>query len=316
MFDRKIRVGVIGVGHLGQHHARILSQLPGASLAGILDVNASRAKKFSQRYKTAATSHLGDLLSQVDAVIIAVPTELHYHLTKECLKKSIHCLVEKPMTETVEQAEDLIILAKEKNVVLQVGHVERFNPAVREMARHVRDPVFIEVNRLGPYVSRAAGTGVVLDLMIHDLDIILSLVRQPVIGLEALGTSLLSNHEDIVKVTMKFSGGCRADLSASRISLKTFRKIRVFQRDAYLTLDYSDRSLRIYKKKVPEVRSLSDIRVIKPRIDKKEPLQAELEHFLLCVKQGRTSDVPGEHGRDALSLAWEIQKIMTLHTVQ
>jgi predicted dehydrogenase len=215
----------------------------------------------------------------------------------------------------VEQAEEVIGLAREKDLVLQVGHIERFNPAVVEMARQARDPLFIEASRLGPYDPRVAHVSVVLDLMIHDLDIVLALAQDKVVRLDAVGGRVLSAQEDIVKATLFFSRGCRADISASRVSLKKFRKIRVFQRDAYMSLDYSERSLKIYRKKREPIKSLLDVAVQRPRLEKKDPLETELRHFLACVKEGKPPLVGGRHGRDALELALEIRRSMQVHTL-
>jgi predicted dehydrogenase len=236
-------------------------------------------------------------------------------VAKALLERGLHCFVEKPLTERVEEAEEIIDLARTKNLVLQVGHVERFNPAVQEMAKHAQDPLFIEASRLGPYDPRVSHVGVVLDLMIHDLDIVLALVKDRVVRLDAVGGKVLSDHEDIVKVTLFFSRGCRADISASRVSLKRFRKIRVFQRDAYISLDYSERSLKIYKKKRPEIKSLFDVSIHRPRLEKKDALETELRHFVQCVREGKPPLVGGQHGRDALELALEIRKGLRLHSL-
>ncbi len=253
------------------------------------------------------------MADELDAVTIAVPTPAHFVVAKYFLERGVHCLVEKPLTSTVEEAEELIELAKKNNLTLQVGHIERFNPAVVEMAKHVKKPVFIEVSRLGPYDPRVSHVGVVLDLMIHDLDIICSMVKEPVIRLDAVGGRVISDHEDIVKATLYFQNGCRADLSASRVTLKKYRKIRVFQPDAYLSLDYSERSLKIYKRKGPVFKSLLDVEAIHPRLEKYDPLRRELEHFIYCIENGVQPLVGGEHGRNALELALEILKNMSLH---
>ncbi|MBD3272155.1 MAG: gfo/Idh/MocA family oxidoreductase, partial [Elusimicrobia bacterium] len=218
----------------------------------------------------------------------------------------IHCLVEKPLTDTREQAEDLVAIANEKKLILQVGHVERFNPAIIKAQEYVDRPAFIEVYRLGPFDPRTRHIGVIMDLMIHDIDIILSLVRSPVTKLEGYGARILSSHEDIAKVRLRFNNGCVADLSASRISLQRYRKIRIFQPASYISLDYIKPSLKIYRKKRPSIESLSDLEIIKPRLKKQEPLVNEIEHFIACIKSGKKPKVTGEHGRDALELAIEI----------
>ncbi len=308
-----MKIGVIGVGHLGQHHVKHLAAITEAELAGIYDANLAQAMTIAERHKTHVFHSLDEMAATCQAVTIAVSTPAHYDVAKFFLERGIHALVEKPLTSTLPQAEELIRLAQNKSLILQVGHIERFNPAVREMTKYVNKPAFIEVSRLGPYDPRVSHVGVVLDLMIHDLDIILSMVKEPVVRLDAVGGKVISDHEDIVKATLHFKGGCRADLSASRVTLKSYRKIRVFQHDAYISLDYSERSLKIFKKKKAEFKSLTDIEIIRPRLEKLDPLQQELLHFIQCVKTGKTPLVSGEHGRDALELAFEILENMSLH---
>jgi len=308
-----VKVGVIGVGHLGQHHVKHLANIPEAQLVGLYDANPSQAQEIARRHSTRAFPSIEALAEQCQAVTIAVPTPLHHDVAKPLLSRGIHCLVEKPLTQTVDTAEELIQLAQSRGLILQVGHIERFNPAVAEMVKHVKAPAFIEVSRLGPYDPRVSHVGVVLDLMIHDLDIILSMVNEPVVRVDAIGVKVISEHEDIVKATILFKNGCRADLSASRVTLKSYRKIRVFQPDAYLSLDYSERSLKIYRRKGDVFKSLNDIQILSPKLEKVDPLERELTHFLQCIISGRKPLVSGEHGRDALELALEITKNMTLH---
>lgn len=309
----RINVGVVGVGHLGQHHVKHLANIPEANLVGLFDANYHQARNIAEKFKTRSFPSLEALAENIQAVTIAVPTPLHFEIAEFFLSRGIHCLVEKPLTSHVEEAEKLIEMAQNKGLVLQVGHIERFNPAVAEMANHVKKPAFIEVSRLGPYDPRVSHVGVVLDLMIHDLDIILSMVKEPIVRLDAIGGKVISDHEDIVKATLYFKGGCRADLSASRVTLKSYRKIRIFQPDSYISLDYSERSLKIYRRKGPSFRSLSDIEILRPRLAKVDPLERELSHFIQCVREGRKPLVSGEHGRDALEIAHEILKNMSLH---
>ena len=308
-----MRIGVVGVGHLGQHHVKHLVKMPDVEFKGLFDTNDHQARKIADTNKVSVFESLGQMASSVEAVTIAVPTPFHFEVAQFFLSQGVHCLVEKPLTASVEEAEKLIALAQRNGLILQVGHIERFNPAVAEMAKHVKNPVFIEVNRLGPYDPRVSHVGVVLDLMIHDLDILLSLVKKPVVRLEAIGGKVVSDHEDIVKATLFFEGGCRADLSASRVTIKKYRKIRVFQPDAYLSLDYSEKSLKIFKRKGPVFKSLSDIQMIRPRLEKVDALERELAHFVHCVRNGIAPLVSGEHGRNALELALEILNQMSLH---
>lgn len=308
-----IETAVIGVGHLGQHHARILEELPGAQLRGVVDLDLKRAQQVAKATQASAYTYYKDLFGVVQAAVISVPTPLHYQIGKDCLEAGIHCLIEKPLTEDVQQAEELVRLAQEKNLILQVGHVERFNPAVIEAHKHVKEPKFIEVNRLGPYDPRVSHIGVVLDLMIHDLDIVLYLVNSKVKSLEAFGAKVLTQHEDIAKCRLRFENGCIVDLSASRISLEQYRKIRIFQADAYISVDYARKDLKIYRKKKAQVRSFSDIEIVKPKLRMEEPLKLELKHFLECIQEGKKPHVTGEHGRDALELGKEILDQLQVH---
>ncbi len=307
----KLSTAVIGVGSLGQHHARILASHPMSQFAGVVDNDDKRGVKIASLHSVTAYTNYRDLLPLIKAAVVAVPTPFHYAIAKELLSAGIHCLVEKPFTSTVEEAQELISIAMEKNLVLQVGHVERFNPAITAALPYVTNPKFVEVNRLGPYDPRTSHIGVTLDLMIHDLDIVTTLVRDKVVSLDAHGAKVLSDHEDIVKVRLKFSRGCVADLSASRVSLEKYRKIRIFQPDCYLSVDYAGKSLKVYRKKTDVVKSLSDIDVIKPKISNDEPLYQELDHFLKCVTEGKKPYVSGEHGRDAMELAFEVLKNIT-----
>lgn len=306
----KIDIAVIGVGSLGQHHARILAGLPEANLAGIVDTDQKRREKLAAQHKTFAFASAAELAGKIKAAVVAVPTPFHFEITKPLLEAGVHCLVEKPFTSTVQEAQELISLAQSKNLVLQVGHIERFNPAVLAARDYIKNPRFVEVNRLGPYDPRVSHIGVVLDLMIHDLDILLTLVKGKVRSLEAHGAKVLSQNEDIAKIRLKFDNGCVADVSASRISMEKYRKIRIFQPDSYISIDYAGKSLKIYRKKSAEVKSLTDIEVVKPKLRDSDQLTLELSHFLSCIAEGKQPLVTGEHGRDALELAHEILKNM------
>ena len=307
---KQINTAVIGVGSLGQHHARILAKHELSALKAIVDSDIKRADKIAALYNTNSFENHLNLAGRIEAAVISVPTPFHHTVAKYLLENGIHCLVEKPFTSTVEEARELISIARDKNLVLQVGHIERFNPAIAAAREYIYEPKFIEVNRLGPYDPRTNHIGVVLDLMIHDLDILLDLVREKVVSLDAFGAKIFSSHEDIAKVRLKFSNGCVADVSASRISVEKYRKIRVFQADSYISVDYAGKSLKVYRKKTNEVKSFTDIEVIKPKLKDEEPLYAELNHFLSCVSQGKKPLVTGEHGRDAMELAFEILKGM------
>jgi len=309
----RLRVAVIGAGRMGQFHLKHLSHNTGAILSAVVDADPHRAKTLAQRYKTTGFSRIEELKGSIDAAIIATPTLTHYEIGRELLGSGVSCLIEKPLAANLEEAESLIRLASNQNAILQVGHIERFNPAVMEAARHIDHPQFIEVNRLGPYDPRVAHVGVVLDLMIHDLDIVLFLVGKPVTQVEAFGAKVLSSHEDIAKVRLHFEGGCIADLSASRISLKKYRRIRIFQKNAYLSLDYAAPELKVYRKKTEVVKSLRDIQILTPKLAKKDPLALELDHFLQCVREKRSPIIAGEHGRDALRLAQEVLEKLKIY---
>lgn len=310
----KIRVGVIGVGKLGQHHARIYSTMPDVLLVGVCDADESRAKDVAKKYTAQWYREYAQLIGCVDAVSIAVPTPLHHEVASRFLDARVHCLVEKPITVTMEHAEDLVQRACHNNVVLQVGHIERFNPAVIEAQKYIHHPRFIDVNRLGPYDPRVSHVGVVLDLMIHDLDIVMFLTGAQVVSLEAVGAKVFSQCEDIANARIRFDNGCVANISASRISLDTMRKIRIFQDEAYLSLDYEKQHLKIYRKKHATVSSFRDIDMIAPKIQKSEPLLMELSDFIRCVRVGATPIVDGVRGKNALELALEItNRIAMLH---
>ncbi len=302
---KPVRVAVIGVGHLGQHHARIYSQMSDVELVGVVDIDGERAKRIAQEYKTSAYPEYTQILEKVDAASIAVPTELHHRIAKDFLDTGVHILIEKPMTQTPEEADELLGLARRKGLVLQVGHIERFNPAVSALNRVISEPRFIECHRLGPFKPRAAKIGVVMDLMIHDIDIILSLVDSPVKRIEAVGVPVLSQEEDIANARITFENGCIANLTASRVTKEETRKIRIFQRDAYLSLDYINQELLIYRR---EITPDGEARIVsfQPEIEKVEPLKLELEAFIHAVQRGQEPLVSGEVGREALAIAWEI----------
>ncbi|MBI5596142.1 MAG: Gfo/Idh/MocA family oxidoreductase [Elusimicrobia bacterium] len=306
MSEPRLKIGVIGAGRMGALHARVLGKHPGYELVGVADTNQWRAQIAAWRAGTMPYRDHNDLLGKVDALVIAVPTEFHFDVGMAALEAGKHVLIEKPIAATVEQAKALLAKSEEKKVQLQVGHVERFNPAVLGAIPHIREPRFITVERLGPYDPRVAGIGVVLDLMIHDLDILLTLVGSEVESLEALGASLFAKHEDIANVRVRFKNGCVADLTASRISIKRCRKIRIFQESSYISLDYLNASLNIYKRKKPEIKSLKDVEIITPKLDKTEPLRVELDHFRDCIVHDRKPWTSGEHGLEALALALQI----------
>jgi predicted dehydrogenase len=296
----KIRVGVVGVGHIGREHARIYSQLPGVEFAGVCDLDAQVAQKVAQRHGVKAFPTVQALAEAVDAATVATPTSTHHEIASIFLGQGRHVLIEKPITDNTAQAKALVALALEKNLVLQVGHIERFNPALAALEEKLTRPRFIEAHRLSTYPGRSTDIGVVLDLMIHDIDVVLHLVRSPIQSIDSVGTAVLSKGEDIANARIRFENGCVANLTTSRISFEKMRKIRVFQADAYLSLDYFDQSGVIYRK--------IDTQIVKEniKVEKDEPLKLELSAFVECVRSRQSPRVDGKQAAEALEIAMQI----------
>lgn len=303
-----MRAAVIGVGHLGRHHARILASLPGISLAGVVDINRDRAAQIASQYHTRAFGAVSDV-GALDVAVIAVPTISHAAIALPLIESGVHTLVEKPVTQTVNEADALIAAAKRKGVVLAVGHSERFNPAVAAARPHINDPRFIEVHRLGTTPERSLDIDVVLDLMIHDLDLILSVVKSEVESVEAVGVPVLTPRVDIANARIRFKNGCIANLTASRISREAVRKIRFFQRDAYVSIDTGGRDVEMWSV-VPQPGKAPTIAGGKLSVTADEPLKGEIEDFIAAVRDRRPPAVPGEEGRAALALAVRIVELM------
>ncbi len=302
-----LRVGVIGTGHLGSLHAKVysaISKKKGISLVGVCDVNEDVAQEIAKRYNTAHYTDYHSLLDKVDAVSIVVPTSLHHEIARDFLEAGIHVLIEKPITKTVEEANELISLAKARDLIIQVGHIERFNSAVRAIEPLLLKPKFIECQRLGSIQTkkRVKDVGVVLDLMIHDIDIILGLVNSKVRNIEAVGISTVSDHEDLANVRLSFHNNVIADITASRVTKEETRKIRIFQEQSYILLDYLHQEAFMFQ------RSENGLEKNKVRIKKKEPLKVELKSFIDCVRNGRKPLVSGHEGRQALLVALDILK--------
>ena len=302
----KVRVAVIGVGALGQHHARVYASLPEASLVGVVDTFPGRAEEVARPLGTKVFEKHSDLFGKVDAVSIATPTILHAQIGEQFLKQGIHVLVEKPIAHTLEDASRLIRTARINDRVLQVGHLERFNPAVIELRKIVRKPRFFEAHRMGLFSPRSLDIDVVLDLMIHDLDIIGLLVPSPVMQLSAVGIAILTNRIDIANTRIQFEDGCVANITASRVSMEKIRKLRLFQNQEYISLDYTQQNLAVFslnhrsETPIPEILS----RKIAP--ENKEPLYEELHAFLQAVRGLRPIECRGEEGLRALALALQI----------
>ena len=303
-----MRAAVIGVGHLGRHHARILASLPGVSLAGIVDINKERASKIAGELGAAAYGDVREM-SGVDVAVIASPTESHAAIALPLLESGVHTLIEKPLTTTLAEADALIEAAKSSGAVLAVGHSERFNPAVKAARPYVNDPRFIEVHRLGTQLGRSLDIDVVLDLMIHDLDLILSVVPSEVESVEAVGVPVLTPKVDIANARVRFKNGCIANLTASRISRDQIRKIRFFQRERYLSIDSAAREVEMFQL-IPQPAGLSKIDGGKLMVPDEEPLKSELDDFVAAVRDKRAPAVTGEQGRAALALAIRIVELM------
>jgi len=319
---KKTRVGVIGVGHLGRYHALNYIQIPMVQLVGLFDVNSNRAQQVAMESDCQIFNTLDELLKNVEAVSIAVPTDHHFETARQVLKTGIHCLLEKPITPTVEQADELIQIAKEQGAVLQIGHVERFNPAFLALYDMDLQPRFIESHRLAPFNPRGTEVAVVLDLMIHDIDIILNLVRSPIRKVDASGVAVVSRSVDIANARIQFENGCVANLTASRISQKKMRKMRLFQKEAYISIDFLQKITEVY-----QLQSIgSDGELVLDEIgigDRKKQvvyhrpetpdingLKKELEVFIQTIQGHSSFAVTGEEGRQALSVALKILNLL------
>jgi len=304
MSETKVRTGVVGVGSLGQWHARIYSELPESNLIGVYDADPARAAEIAERYNTQTFTSPEALAEATDALSIVVPTDLHFNVFQRVLPFGTHMLVEKPISATYDEAAQMVALADQHEIILQVGHVERFNPVMTFLNENLSRARFIEATRLAPYPPprenappRGTEVSVVLDLMIHDLDIILRLANAPVKAVHATGVAVLSPTEDIANARIQFENGCVANVTASRISQDKLRKIRVFQDDTYLSLDYMEQSGQLCR------RGTTGISVDTVPIDKSEPLAAELQSFLMCVQHRHEPVVTAQHGTEALRLA-------------
>jgi len=317
VIEKRIKVGVVGVGYLGRHHARIYSEMPNVELVGVVDIDKKRAEDIARIYQTAPYYDHTTFIEKEspDAVSIVVPTTSHFEIARDFLAKDIHILVEKPVTRTVEEAAELLKMAKSRNLILQVGHIERFNAAVQTVKNIVKDPIFIQSQRMGPYNHRINDVGVVLDLMIHDIDIILSLVKSPIREIKSFGQKVVSTTEDIASTQIYFENGCIAHILVSRITEAKIRKLQIIQQGAYIYLDYGQQSINIYKQMDPQhfpllKESTSGMVTIieRPSIKKEEPLRIELDHFIKCVKDGREPLVTIENGKKALEVALNILK--------
>jgi len=297
----KVKVAVIGVGHLGSIHAKIYKELPDCELVAVCDTDKARLKEISGALGVPGYTDYREFIGKVDAISVATPTKLHYPIAADMLKHKIHALVEKPFTSCLKEADSLIKIARKNKLILQVGHIERFNSAFSATQKIIREPKFIECHRLSPFPNRSLDVGVVLDIMIHDIDIVLGLVNSKLKRVESVGVKVLTQFEDIANVRLTFKNGCIANLTASRVSDEVMRKIRIFQPDTYISLDYKEAKAVVYRK--------SGFSITKEDlpIEKEQPLQKELASFIECVRQNKEPLVSGEVARAALAVALQIQ---------
>jgi predicted dehydrogenase len=311
----KIKVGVVGVGYFGKFHAEKYAKIKEVELVGVVDVDTSRAKEIAKRYRTQPFNHHADLFNKVQAVSIAVPTPFHYSMTKDFFLQGIDVLLEKPISNTLEEADELIELAESKDLIFQVGHLERFNGALSGLEGRVQHPWFIESHRLGPFSGRGTEVDVVLDLMVHDIDILLSLVNSKVKQFQAVGIPILTHTSDVANARIEFENGCTASLTASRVSNEKIRKTWIFQTDGILSIDYLSQTLSLSKKGVPlEKEKIPEMVTEEIPVQKIDLLEAEIHSFLQNVRDRKKARVSGGDGKRALELALQIiQKIDDLN---
>jgi len=320
---KPITVGVIGVGHLGSLHAKMYADIPSAQFVGVYDVNEEKRKAAAASYKVKAFDSVEALLAETEAVSIATVTTTHFDVARTALSAGRHVLIEKPITSTVEEADELIRIAAERKVLIQVGHIERFNPAILSLESYQLAPMFIESHRLAQFNPRGTDVAVVLDLMIHDIDIILSLVGSPVTQIDASGVAVVSDTPDIANARLQFANGCVANVTASRISQKKMRKMRMFQHNAYIGIDFQQGSADVFRLgkegegslwstmllgQIGEGKNKRSIIYEQPEMKKVNALHYELESFVNAVRTGSRPVVNGEDGRHALDVAQRIMK--------
>ena len=307
----KIRTAVIGVGYLGKFHAQKYAQLESSELVAVCDASLEIAQSIANEHGIPAFTEYEDLIGQVDAVSIVVPTQKHYEVAKVFLENGVHVLLEKPITSTVEQAEELVKIADKKQCVFQIGHLERFNPAVLALEDELEQPLFIESNRIAPFNPRGADVNVVLDLMIHDIDIILDFARSPVKHIDANGVAVISKEIDIANARITFENGCVANVTSSRVSMKSERIMRIFQPDAYISIDFQNKKLSMYNKGEGEMYpGIADIESNERSFEQGDALYSEIEAFLNSINTGSAPIVSGKAGLLALQTAIKINKLL------
>lgn len=303
------KCAVIGVGYLGKFHAEKYSKIANAELVAVVDVNQTHAQQIADEYHCEAITDYQQLVGKVDAVSIVTPTQTHFAVAQFCLQNNIHTLIEKPITTTVEQAQQLIDLSAKNNLVLQVGHLERFNPAITALQGVLKQPKFIESNRIAPFTLRGADVNVVLDLMIHDIDLISHLVGAPIKSIAANGTPILSNEIDIANARIEFANGAVANVTASRAGMKKERMMRIFQEDAYLSVNLQSKNCSIYRKGTGEMfPGIPDIKMESLELQDSDAILAEITAFIDSIINGKPIAVTGEDGKQALAIAEQITK--------
>jgi predicted dehydrogenase len=305
----KIRTAVVGVGYLGQFHAEKYAQLENAELVAVVDLDRDRARQVAEKVGARSCTDFREIIGEVDAVSIVVPTHSHYEVAKAFLEKGVHVLLEKPITTTLAEADELIRIAGAKKAVFQVGHLERFNPAVLALDGVVNNPGFIESIRIAPFKPRGTDVNVVLDLMIHDIDIIQNIVGSKAEHINSIGTPVFSDEEDIANARIQFANGCVANVTASRISLKSERKMRIFQPDAYISVDFQNKTFAVFRKGGGEMfPGVPNITKEEHSFGQTDALKSEIEAFLDSITTGKPPVVSGEDGRQALDTALKIIK--------
>ncbi len=306
-----LRTAVIGVGYLGNFHAQKYAAIPDVELVGVVDSDPQRAAEIAASLDTRAFSDHTQLIGQVDAVSVVVPTQYHHSVARDFLSAGVHVLIEKPITVTIAEADELIAIAAEKKVIFQVGHLERFNPVLVALEGVLREPLFIESVRIAPFKPRGTDVNVVLDLMIHDIDIIQHIVKSPVERIDAIGAPVFTGEEDIANARILFKSGCVANVTASRISLKSERKMRIFQRDAYLTLDFQNRKVLVAQKGSGELfPGVPNVKVDERELGQADALRSEIESFITAIREDRQPQVSGSDGRMALETALKINEAL------
>jgi len=309
----KIRAGVIGIGRMGTYHVGILSELDKVELAAVVDIDAKCRKVIEKDYETQGFDNYRDIYDKVDVAVVAVPTGMHYTIAKDLLNAGIHVLLEKPCANKLDHARELFQIAEDKNLTLHIGHVERFNGAVQELHKIVKSPIFVECKRMGPFSNRIKDDGVVLDIMIHDIDIILNLIKSKVVKVHVLGSSVFSDKDDLVNAQLKFENGCIANIIASRASQNQVRTLSVTQKDSFVVLDYTDQEIYVHRKSSSEHKLSKDSLRYKQEslverifVHKDNPLKLELQHFLDCATNGSPRKVAINNELYSLEIALNI----------